>query len=86
MTELSFLIDLLLNKKLSKEVKSLIADRINLIQAQPPQGVRAGIVAQAPSTIANLEAAVAPTQISAASRIVGGMVNTGEGLKGPRKF
>lgn len=67
MTELSFLIDLLLNYKLSKEVKVLIADRIRSIEkpitTSPTQtsqfragetsGLPAHLLHQAPSTIAN---------------------------------
>jgi hypothetical protein len=64
MTELSFLLDLLLNQKLNKEVKTLITERIKLIEAkptayQPQRGpaqvfVPPELVGQSPSTIANL--------------------------------
>jgi hypothetical protein len=68
MTELSFLIDLLLNQKLNKTVKSLIADRIRFIEkptnssstqafvsqsAGNASGLPAHLLGQAPSTIAN---------------------------------
>lgn len=63
MTELSFLIDLLLNQKLSKPVKDLIANRIREIESKvaPSSGQNrtsvpgppAHLIGQAPSTIAN---------------------------------
>ncbi len=80
MTELSFLIDLLLNHKLSKEVKKLIADRVREIESAPrtaahiPAGVPPHLVGQSPSTIANLmkdppaaPAVVATTPIAASA-------------------
>lgn len=63
MSELSFLIDLLLNQKLSKPVKELIAARIREIEARPQPTVKhpglgvpipAHLSQQSPSTIANL--------------------------------
>lgn len=66
MSELSFLIDLLLNQRLSKPVKALISDRIKEIEArprnsavgqqiytQPAAVIPAHLLGQAPSTIAN---------------------------------
>lgn len=62
MTELSFLIDLLLNQKLNTVVKKLIADRIREIEARPQtiqsyakpiQAIPPHLVGQSPSTIAN---------------------------------
>ena len=62
MTELQFLIDLLLNHKLSKETKALIKERIGQVEAQyarPQQVIQRPIVrsptAQAASTQAILE-------------------------------
>lgn len=58
MSELSFLIDLLLNHKLSKDVKALVSERIKLIENQKAQShmfahpIQAAI--QSPSTLANL--------------------------------
>lgn len=95
MTELSFLIDLLLNQKLNKQVKELVANRIRDIETKAPQAPMPVVRgAQAPSTIANMTGQ--PLQaishvpsvplVSAEGRIVGGEVSTGNGIKGPRKF
>ena len=65
MTELSFLIDLLVNHKLSKEVKGLVVARIKEIETRAPHiptaqprtaapPLPAHLQGQAPSTIANL--------------------------------
>ena len=66
MSELSFLIDLLLNEKLTKSVKDKIAERIKFVeenvnvtpiraaQALPPPKVINGAV-QSPSTVAAME-------------------------------
>jgi hypothetical protein len=102
MTELSWLVDLLLNHKLSKPVRDHVANRIRDIEAaQPkpaPQVVRSNlppaVAMQAPSTIANMTNEVPlkavshiPTlQVSAENRIIGGEVSTGAGIRGPRKF
>lgn len=102
MSELSFLVDLLLNHKLSTSVKKHIAERIREIEAkaQPASvarstGVPAHLIGQAPSTVANLTneplaPAVSPIAltpaVNAQNRIVGGEVSTGHGTKGPRKF
>lgn len=97
MSELSFLLILLLDHKLPKPVKDLIKDRIKEIEAKPQQArsvsipVLGTIGAQAPSTIANLEreqvaqAPQAPLP-PITNRIVGGEVDTGRGTRGPRKF
>lgn len=61
MTELSFLIELLLNHKLPKKTKDIIAERVKTIQAQPitvnsrpmPLPIVSG---QAPSMQAKIEA------------------------------
>lgn len=102
MTELSFLLELLLEHELKKETQTLIRNRIKEIETlavNKPIVVPAGAVIappqvqQAPSTLANLarEAAEAPAiQIPppppASRRIVGGEVVTGQGTRGPRKF
>ncbi len=61
MSEISFLLDLLLNEKLSKSVKQKITDRVKEIEAAwaklplmapPPRPI---VGAQSPSTIAALE-------------------------------
>lgn len=59
MSELSFLLTLLLDHKLSTTVKGLIKDRIKEIELKPQSGVaiRAtppALAGQSPSTIANL--------------------------------
>lgn len=100
MTELSWLVDLLLNHKLSKPVRDHVANRIRDIEAATPkaapQVVRHAVVPgqQAPSTIANMNGegsakAIShiPTMtISAENRIIGGEISTGAGIRGPRKF
>lgn len=119
MTELQFLIDLLLNHKLPKDTKALIATRIKDVEDGYNKGNRPIIHQQAPvntlalgkifngaiqsaSTTALLEkeggslnnnspivAAVLPPippSAHALNRVIGGEVNTGNGLKGPRKF
>lgn len=59
MTELSFLINLLMNHKLQKVTKDLIAERITEVEAnfnaKHPMPVNTTGVAQAPSTLALLE-------------------------------
>lgn len=91
MSELSFLLDLLLNRKLSRDVKALIAERIRLIETRqlgPIVAPRAAAInQQAPSTLANLEKAdVMQMAPPAAARIVGGTVDNGDGTKGKRKW
>lgn len=96
MSELSFLIELLLNHKLPKAVKTLVADRIKEIEGGPKRapvshapGLPAHLIGQAPSTMAALAEAppVAVMQAPPVSkRIVGGEVDTGNGTRGPRKF
>lgn len=96
MTELSFLIDLLLNQKLNKQVKDLVANRIREIETRSPQAAPVNLRgAQAPSTIANLTGQTLQGPVShiptapvasAEGRIVGGEINTGAGIRGPRKF
>lgn len=61
MSELSFLLDLLLNHKLSKSVKDLIANRIREIESRTTAlsparivSVPASLAGQSPSTIANM--------------------------------
>lgn len=60
MTELSFLIDLLLNDELPRPIKELVAKRIKEVEetfaAKPPQPTHAirSTLPQAPSTLANL--------------------------------
>lgn len=94
MTELSYLLDLLLNHKLPRATKLSITERIGLIQShtQAPMLQRQGIIAQAPSTQKLIDAAsagiaeAAPVVMAASKRIIGGEVSTGNGTKGPRKF
>jgi hypothetical protein len=95
-TELSFLLSLLLDHKLPKAVQGLIKDRIKEIQLTPQQPIRINPMirdphAQAPSTQALLDQAPIMTP-AAIKRIVGGEISTGgsasglSGTKGPRKF
>lgn len=97
MSELSFLLILLLDHKLSKPVKDLIKDRIKEIETKPQvKSIQIPILGtiggQAPSTLANLEREHAQPQPAApplppiTNRIVGGEVDTGRGTRGPRKF
>lgn len=93
MSELSFLIDLLLNHRLTKDVKTLVAERIKEIEGKPQASPRvalpAHLIGQAPSTIANLaaEPPVNPMQAPPTSqRIQGGEINTGNGTRGPKKW
>lgn len=107
MTELQFLIDLLLNHKLNQSTKKLVADRIGSVEESlriggNRQNVPRGTIVhpsvlQSPSTQAILDRdgpppiptiveETLPKPTPAANRIIGGMVNTGNGTKGPRKF
>lgn len=54
MTELSFLLDLFMNHKLSKPTKQVIADRIQEVasKVEYASGGRVNLTKQAPSTIA----------------------------------
>lgn len=99
MTEIQFLIDLILNHKLSKEAKDLCTKRIGDVEAnltRAPQRIFTPIqppnTAQAPSMQAILDKVpdgsiiAAPQGIPPSARMVGGEVNTGGGTRGPRKF
>ena len=57
MSELSFLIELLLNHKIPKKTKDLIKDRISLIESHRPQSqaIRPQIPLQAPSMQRSIE-------------------------------
>lgn len=92
MTEIQFLINLLLEHKLPESVKQKFIARIGEVESQMSKPVmNARLItpmAQAPSTQRILddmsEGIIPPPQ--ATKRIVGGEVNTGNGTKGPRKF
>lgn len=106
MTELQFLIDLLLNHKLNPTTKKLVADRIGQVEstyrAPLPAAIHSPSVfrpttVQAPSTQAILDREVGadvssptplPTPVPkmATDRIVGGEINTGQNIKGKRKW
>lgn len=90
MTELQFLLELLLKHKLSKETKQLVADRIGEVELKlrgNPGIAMARSMEQAPSTIAAMAAQAAPVALPpAAARLVGGEVNNGDGTRGKRKF
>ena len=82
MTELSFLLDLLLNHKIQKVTQDAIRERIKEIELGQVQPVRRNH----PNVI---DTTVTPLQMQTAmnpARITGGVVDTGPGLKGPRKF
>lgn len=87
MSELSFLLMLLLDHKLSREVKALLKERIKEIESKPQamSSQRTMAMTQSPSTLANIEASALPPPI-VPKRIVGGEVDTGNGTRGPRKF
>ncbi len=59
MTELDFLLDLLLEHKLPKPVQELIRNRVKIVQQQPVRQATFQVpsLAQAPSTLANLSRA-----------------------------
>lgn len=81
MTELQFLLDLLLNHKLPKGTKALIADRVGEISKSMPQATAKAN----PGVVAQLQTS-APLAPPPANRIMGGEVSTGEGTRGPRKW
>jgi hypothetical protein len=100
-TEISFLLQLILDEDLSPKVQKLCRKRIKEIEismgAQRPTlpPTRPQALDQAPSTLKAMERHAmlpppatleAPNQIPPAARIIGGEVNTGAGTKGPRKF
>lgn len=88
-TELQFLIDLLLNHKLPKATKDLVAKRIGEVETgliPPPRHIalHPSVRAMGNQVEAQAMQAAPPPPVSA--RIVGGEVSTGNGTKGPRKF
>lgn len=99
MTELQFLIDLLLNHKLNANTKKLVADRIGFVEeslrkpaVMVPRGTPMG-VQQSASTQALLDKEplivqqpLPMTSAPTSARIIGGEVATGGGARGPRKF
>lgn len=87
MTELSFLLDLLLNEKLSKQVKTKLTERIKLIectQVVVPRGaqIQSGAAMQmlaAPSMVPGVPTHLAPQSASTLanlSKVDGGAVPT----------
>lgn len=78
-TELSFLLNLLLEHKLPKATKDLVKERIKVIQ-QPVTSMHRMVTSQPTAAPTNLEALPMP------ARIQGGEVTTGPGTKGPRKW
>lgn len=92
-TEISFLIDLVLNHKLPKPTKELCRLRIRDLEEglfqRPAVAIAMPRMQQAPSTMANLEAQEVPIAmptIETPKRIVGGEIATGANTKGPRKW
>lgn len=94
MTELSFLIDLLLNGRLQKSVQQQVKDRIAEVEQNMclPQAIKQYQRAQAPVDIVaqNIATSQALQQreqaIQAAVNQKPIEVSTGNGTKGPRKF
>lgn len=101
MTELSFLVDLLLSEhKLPQAVKKLIAERIKEVESRSSLGsvtpkVMPQVVSQAPSTQRLLADATLPITTPAPIVIPGQQLDketgrpsipTGNGTRGPRKF
>jgi hypothetical protein len=102
MTEIRFLLDLVLSHKLPPAAKKACLERIGEVEAnlgQKPAYVQniTPPLAQAPSTLAAMQRhgmlpvepappTAAPILPPATARIVGGEVNTGNGTRGPRKF
>lgn len=90
MTEIQFLISIMLEHKLPEPVKQKFITRIGEVEALLSRpGLVPKTIVQAPSTqrLLEQEAIVQhASKASVASRIVGGEVNTGNGTKGPRKF
>lgn len=85
MSELSFLLELLLNHKLPKTTQLVIKDRIATVEEtkQAPALSRKGLSGPIELTMEQVAAKPLPL---AESRIVGGEVSTGNNSKGPRKF
>lgn len=92
MTEIRFLLDLVLNHKLPPGAKKLCLERIVEVEENLTIKMISPIqrtIEQAPSTQRLMEAQIqtsAPLMPPPSQRIVGGEVNTGNGTKGPRKF
>lgn len=81
-TELSFLLTLLLEHRLSKGTKALVRDRVKAIQGQQPQRPINQMVTSTPTAAPPADIFSAPLP----PRVVGGEVSTGAGTKGPRKW
>ncbi len=93
MTEIQFLISLMLEHKLPEPVKQKLIARIGEVEAllsRPGHmsAVTPRTIIQAPSTQAILDQDTVhtPPPPPATKRIVGGEVSTGNGTKGPRKW
>ncbi len=91
MTEIQFLLDIILDTKTITEVRRKCKERICEVESKliPSQAIRAQPItnqgAQYASTQAPLNTVPLPI-VPASQRIVGGEVDTGNGTKGPRKF
>lgn len=101
MTEIAFLLDLVLNHKLGPAAKKRCIERIGEVEAllstkpvflersTQPQSIRPGMVAQAPSTQALLDANPLTPPIVRAPIIPQEVVTSttsGGSTRGPRKF
>jgi hypothetical protein len=98
MTELAWLANLLVRHKLPKTVKEAVALRIEELSQSPqrPSVLPAHMQGQAPSTIARMMSDAPPPpltplppaapSVDASARIVGGEIQTGAGIRGPRKY
>lgn len=99
-TEISFLLELVLNHKLPAGAKQACLERIKSVEEAlaarapiAPQRANAAVM-QTPSTQRLLEGAPSPDNVAVVApaapvippRVVGGEVSTGAGTRGPRKF
>lgn len=91
MTEIQFLLDLVLNCKPNATIRKKCLERIGEVESKLKPTNQPPILTRAPAHMLPPQALplpnAAPTVLPMASqRIIGGEVSTGEGLKGPRKF
>lgn len=77
LTEIQFLLDIILETKTISEVRRKCKERIGVVESNPGRQFRN------PSTVIPMNTAPAPMPIQ---RIVGGEVEVAPGIKGPRKF
>ena len=84
-TELQFLVDLLLVPRTKKDLAKHIATRIGEVE-ESLRGKPRQLLTQAPSTQALMEAQTTPMPPVIPKRVVGGELDNGDGTKGKRKW